>query len=208
MTANKVFISFRFEDGKEYKDKLVQKFEELDYTINKSEDEDRSNMSDETIQKYLYQKLRDTSLTVVLLTPKAINYKKTFDYSKFETVYDDWIYDEVRYSLEDRCNNRTNGIIAVYTPEAKSQIILKETEEKITISNFENLVRKNMFNIQEGYKVCPKQGLYNNLKDNYISIVSFDDFMSNPKMYIDSALEKREKLDHFKPLVKRMKPQY
>lgn len=47
--ANKVFISFRFSDGNEIKEALVNKFEELDYTINKSENVNRSEMSDETI---------------------------------------------------------------------------------------------------------------------------------------------------------------
>ncbi|EOO66319.1 MULTISPECIES: TIR domain-containing protein [Bacillus] len=207
--ASNVFVSFRFSDGLYYKNKLVEKFAELDYTINKSEGEDRSNMSEDTIQKYLYEKLEDCSLTVVVLTPNAINYntKQVFDIETWsnKNVYDDWLYDELRYSLEDRIGNRTKGVIALYTPEAKSYVISAETDEVTTINDFENLVRKNMLNVKKAYKSCPTEGRWNSAKDNYISLVAFNDFMVNPKYYIDSALEKRNRTYQF-DLVKRMKP--
>lgn len=76
--ATKVFISFRFSDGKKIKDELVDLFDGSTEVINRSEDKDRSQMSEETIQDYLYDKLKDTSVTIVLLTPEAISYKKRF----------------------------------------------------------------------------------------------------------------------------------
>ena len=64
-------------------------------------------------EEYLYSKLRTTSVTIILITPQAVNHKKdSYGY------YDDWMYDEIRYSLEDRENNRCNGLVAVYTKEA------------------------------------------------------------------------------------------
>ena len=78
--ATKVFISFRFSDGKEIKDELVDLFDESTEVINRSEDADRSQMSEDTIQEYLYEKLKDTSVTIVLLTPSIISFivLKTF----------------------------------------------------------------------------------------------------------------------------------
>ena len=58
--ATKVFISFRFSDGKNIKDELVDLFDESTEIINRSEDTDRSQMSEETIRDYLYEKLKDT----------------------------------------------------------------------------------------------------------------------------------------------------
>ena len=116
--ATKVFISFRFSDGKEIKDELVDLFDESTEVINRSEDADRSQMSEDTIQEYLYEKLKDTSVTIVLLTPEAVSYRKNWIGN-----YDDWLYDELRYSLEDRKNNRTNGVVAVYTDDAKDMIL-------------------------------------------------------------------------------------
>ena len=198
MSKSKVFISVRMSDGSKYKDRLSKKFEELDYVINKSEDVDRGNLSEDTIQKYLYEKLADSSLTVVILSSDAVNYHRDY-----VNNIDDWLYDELRYSLEDRSGNRTNGAIALYTPEAKTQVILRETEEVTTIADFSNLVRENMFNVKSQYKYCQTDGHYNSLKDNYISLVDFDVFMNSPKTYIDSALEKRDRLNQFN-LTKRM----
>ena len=55
------------------------------------------------------------------------------------------MYDEIRYSLEDRENNRTNGLIAVYTPEAKAYLI-EESKESTIVNDVDNLFRKNMMN--------------------------------------------------------------
>ena len=50
--ATKIFISFRFSDGKEIKDELVDLFDESTEVINRSEDVDRSQMSENIIQEY------------------------------------------------------------------------------------------------------------------------------------------------------------
>lgn len=56
--ATNVFISFRFSDGKELKEELTELFDSSTEVYNRSEDKDRSEMSEETIQKYLYEKLK------------------------------------------------------------------------------------------------------------------------------------------------------
>src|SRR5690554_5663780 len=104
--ARNVFVSFRFSDGEEYKNELCKNFSEED-VIDYSEYEDRSELSEDSIREYLYSKLKKSSITIVILTPAAVNYKKDI-WGK----YDDWLYDELRYSLEDRNENRTNGVIA------------------------------------------------------------------------------------------------
>lgn len=196
--ANKVFISFRFSDGNEIKEALVNKFEELDYTINKSENVNRSEMSDETIQKYLYDKLKDTSLTVVLITPQAVEHN--LDY--WGNI-DDWMYDEIRYSLEDRMGNRTNAMIMVYTEDAKDLVIADQNTDVTIVSEFFNLARKNMMNVKSDKKLEPRHGLYNSLEDCYVSLVSYDLFLEDPKKYIDNAISKRDRKNDFN-LVKRL----
>lgn len=64
-------------------------------------------MSDVTIKQDLYGRLRRSSVTIVLLTPSAVNHKKNWRGGD----YDDWMYDEIRYSLESREGNRTNGLL-------------------------------------------------------------------------------------------------
>lgn len=206
--ARRVFISFRFSDGEKYKDDLCKLFDQSEDVIDLSEDEDRSDMSDETIQKYLYNKLKRTSVTVVILTPKAIEYNKDIWTGK----HDDWMYDELRYSLEDRENNTTNGVIAVYTEEAKDllftinkhkcDICNKETTVS-TIKDVNNLVRKNMMNIKDNYKKNQCYRIYDSLEDSYISLISYDEFISDINKYIENAISKKDRRDEF-TLVKRL----
>ncbi len=199
--ARKVFVSFRYDDGSHYKDELVNLFDDSTEIINRSEDKDRSDMSDETIKKYLYDKLKDTSVTIVLITPEAVNHKKNIF-----GFYDDWMYDEIRYSLEDRENNRSNGLIAVYTDEARP-LIMYETihscnncngERKIkTIKHVNNLFRENMMNVKSAYKKDKCDNVYDMTYDSYCSLVPWDDFVADPEYYIEKAAEKRENIDHY-----------
>ena len=199
--ATKVFISFRFSDGKEIKDELVDLFDESTEVINRSEDVDRSQMSEDTIQEYLYEKLKDTSVTIVLLTPEAVSYRKNWIGN-----YDDWLYDELRYSLEDRKNNRTNGVVAVYTDDAKDMILessshycshCQETKSCRTLKFFDNLARKNMLNIKQSYKKNLCNDLYDDSHDSYISLVSLEEFKQDHTKYIDNAKDKRDRLHEF-----------
>ena len=199
--ATKVFISFRFSDGKEIKDELVDLFDESTEVINRSEDVDRSQMSEDTIQEYLYEKLKDTSVTIVLLTPEAVSYRKNWIGN-----YDDWLYDELRYSLEDRKNNRTNGVVAVYTEDAKDMILessshycshCQETKSCRTLKFFDNLARKNMLNIKQSYKKNLCNDLYDDSHDSYISLVSLEEFKQDHTKYIDNAKDKRDRLHEF-----------
>lgn len=202
-----VFISFRFNDGKELKEEIEKLFDSSTDVYNRSENVDRSEMSNETIRNYLYGKLKETSITIVLLTSNAVNYKKDI-FGK----YDDWLYDELRYSLQDRVENRTNGVIALYTDESREQLIQRSThtcslcnEEQNTNSvlYFENLVRKNMMNIKDRYKSQQCVGLYDSDNDSYISLVHIDDFKTNFSEYIDKTKEKRDRKEEFE-IVKEM----
>lgn len=69
-------LAFRFSDGNRYKKYLSGLFDKYSDTIDYSEDVDRSRMSDVTIKQYLYGRLRRSSVTIVLLTPSAVNHKK------------------------------------------------------------------------------------------------------------------------------------
>jgi hypothetical protein len=216
--ARNVFISFRYSDGYEYKDELAALFNESDDTVDFSEDEDRSQMSDDSIQKFLYGKLKRSSVTIILLTPKAIKYNTTIQhvpYSyQYNTVFDDWIYDEVRYSLEDREGNATNALVAVYVPEAEQYLFQRRTHkcfvcnkesEVLSILDCNNLFRVNMMNVKPDYKVNKCPGIYDSDWDSYCSLVAYDDFKKDFAKYIDNAYKKRGELYKYN-LVKRLQP--
>lgn len=203
--ANKVFISFRAKDGMRYKEELEKLFRRSEYVIDCSEDKDRRGMSEDTIQKYLYDKLRGTSVTIVLLTPMAVNHHKDIN------DYDDWMYDEIRFSLEDRENNRTNGLIAVYTPEAEKLIkevhICEGCANRHPISHLydiDNLARVNMMNVKPEYKKYKCEDIYDLQMDSYCMLVSLIDFKNKYAELIQNADYKRENLERYK-IEKRLK---
>ena len=210
--ARNVFISFRYADGHEYKDELAGLFDVSEDTVDFSEDEGRPHMSDDSIQKYLYRKIKKSSVTIVLLTPMSINYNTKIQYNPFsnqyDTVFDDWIYDEVRYSLEDRENNKTNGLVAVYVPEAERYLfrrtnhrcpVCNKDSEVLSILDFNNLVRKNMMNVKSEYKISKCLGVYDADWDSYCSLIAYDEFKKNYADYIDRAFKKRGELYKYTP---------
>lgn len=199
--ASNVFISFRYSDGAKYKEQLSRLFSNTDIVIDYSENKDRRNMSEQTIRDYLYEKLRRSSVVIVLITPLAVNYSKDI-FGR----YDDWLYDEARYSLEDRVNNRTKGMIGVYTDDAKKMIMTEnlhtcdrcnQTTKMNTIMHFDNLVRANMMNVLERHKKNSCDGVFDSDYDSFVSLVSFDEFVDDFRKYIDIAVEKRNLIDRY-----------
>lgn len=197
--AYNVFISFRYHDGIYYKNKITELFSKINDTVDFSEDKDRSYLSESSIQRYLYSKLRRASVTIVLLTPEAVNHHKDY-----RGKYDDWMYDEIRYSLEDREYNRTNGLLAVYTPEASDLLVRTgNADGSITVLNVDNLFRKNMMNVKDVYKKNPKPNIFDSEYDSYCSLIKYSDFMSDPGKYIDVAMKKKKETYKYN-LVKRL----
>lgn len=193
--AYNVFISFRYEDGIDYKNELSKILDKSSISYDVSEDEDRSNISEDTIKQYLYKKLRRSSVIIVLLTPKATTYRVK------NGKYDDWLYDELRYSLEDREDNRTKGVIVVYTDSAFPYIIdksqhycevCKKTSEVNIIKDFRNLVRRNIMNVKKEYKKNQCDGIFDSNYDSYASLVHYSEFIQNVDFYIKVAIEKKE----------------
>lgn len=182
-----VFISFRFSDGITYKEHLSYLFDKNSDTIDFSEDMDRSQMSDVTIKQYLYGKLRRSSVTIVLLTPSALNHKRNW-----RGDYDDWMYDEIRYSLESREGNRTNGLVAVYTPEAASLLVNARSSGTVSVNNVDNLFRRNMMNVKPQYKKNPNPGIFDRDYDSYCSLIEWSEFTKNIGKYIEIASQKRD----------------
>lgn len=159
-------------------------------------------MSEDTIQTYLFEKLKDSSITIVLLTPEAVNYRRNV----YNHSIDDWMYDELRYSLYNREGNPINGVIALYTPQAESQLIQRnthncekcnETSDVTSIKNFDNLVRKNMLNVIKKYKKQQCDDIFDSDYDSYISLVKLENFYNAPDKYLEIATEKRKNSDHF-----------
>lgn len=213
--ARKIFVSYKYSDdsvenlngettARAYVDELIELFE--DDEIYKGEgDEDLSEFKDETIETHLKDKIYDSSITLVLISP---NMKV-----EFENETDQWIPWEVSYSLKEITRNnrtsKTNGMLAVVLPDLNSSYSYYLQEDTCSSCHCTTLytgelfqiLRDNMFNIKEPtYNDCsyhPSTSPVYTGNPCYIHSVKWCDFIGDTDKYLETAEEIRENKDDY-----------
>ena len=212
--ARKIFVSYKHKDdnvqpingettARDYVDKIIGLFENDE--IYKGEgDEDLSEFKDETIQTHLKNKIYDSSLTLVLISPNMKN--------SCQQESDQWIPWEVSYSLKEIARNertsRTNAMLAVVLPDlASSYSYFLEDDtcpdchcRRLHINTLFQILQKNMFNIKE----LKSNNCQNHLSSpayighsSYIYSVKWRDFVADKEKYLQMVEEIREKIDDY-----------
>lgn len=177
----------------------LQKLLEKNHHINKGEADNESlaNFKDSTIASKLRNKIFDSSITIVMISP---NMK---EYGKLER--DQWIPWEISYSLCEYGRNgrtsRTNAILAVVLPDfyGSYSYCLEERPETIIIhtDNLFEILRKNMFN-QKIPSIRQENGIYIYSGEScYIPCVKWSDFKLNPNLYIERVIKIRDNIDDY-----------
>ena len=213
--ARKIFVSYKHRDNnvkpiyhvttaRDYVDKLMDLFEG-DEIYKGERDEDLSKFKDETIASHLRDKIYDSSVTLVLISP---NMK---DWWQNET--DQWIPWEVSYSLKEITRNerksRTNAMLAVVLPDSDSSYGYFLIENTCQLCNCRTLntsmlfqiLRDNMFNIKAPtFRDCPNHPsntVYVG-QSSYIYSVKWCDFVEDKEVYLERAEERRDNIDRYK----------
>lgn len=166
MNKTTCFLSFSHEESnrklfEEMKNFITQK----PNLINYSEREDKSDFSDETIWKYLLDRISGSSCTIFLFTNDLLGINRyKIEYKKNDFLNSGWIYNELSASLRNWENNKINGVVCVLCD-----------------------------NIHECQGGIPKPEILT-AGDNskYIVTVEYKDFIKNPDYYIQKALDNRE----------------
>jgi hypothetical protein len=221
--GRKIFISYKYSDSevfceknniwnectvREYVDEIEKEVDESDHIYKaESEGEDLSYLSEETIWNKLKERIRDSSLTIVLISKNMKN--------KFELEINQWIPREISYSLKEvsalNSNNesvksKTNAMLAVVIPDTNNSYDYFtytnnccETNCRMLLTNkLFSILQKNMFNIKDPNNYNCKNGdiIYNG-NPSYISTVKWDDFINNINYHIDEAYKIQENLDDY-----------
>lgn len=220
----KIFISYKFADkfvrqndacnwthwfstieggnyltARAYVDHLTEKV--LTDHTNKAEknDEDLSHLTEDVIQQKLYDRIYDSTVTIVLVS-------KNMKESGHESLQ--WIPREIAYSLREKTRDDrtsyTNGVLAVILPDENGSyehgVKHHNCVTEIQTNNFFDIISSNMFNRNEHKRntcvVCGNSHHYGD-DHSYIFPVKWDDFVKNHNHYINHALSLKDRLDEF-----------
>ncbi len=190
--AHKTFISYKYSESTNLRDRIIKALGEdaTYYQGETSESPDLTDTSTENIKNNLKNMMYDTSVTIVILSPKMTDSK--------------WIDWEIEYCLKDitRKNrtSHTNGIVGVIMKYNGGYDWFKNTHKNNDgcISNsykedkVYSIITNNRFNQNPKQYSCDTCKTVDALTGSYISYVEEEAFLFNPQRYIDNAYEKSE----------------
>jgi len=213
----KVFLSYKYADGdvanfslteKSTARTYVDKLEKLmgdDFIIKwEADDEDLSALSEDTIAQKLFDRIYDSSLTIVLIS------KGMRDTSKSEK--NQWIPREVSYSLSENSRNgvtsHTNAMLAVILPDSSGSYehFVSPCQDCGSFcriwhtENTFNVIAKNMFNIKHPDQfTCSKDSdsLIFRSPCSYIVPVRWDHYVNNISGYVAEAYSAKDNIDDY-----------
>lgn len=213
--ARKIFVSYKHEDAsvlpidgdntaRAYVDKLIELFDE-DEIYKGEADGDLSALKNETIKSHLRDKIYDSSITLVLISPKMKD-----DSEKESDQFIPW---EISYSLKEISRNdrtsRTNAVLAIVLPDWSSSYRYFLEDDTCPFCNCRTLrtrtlfqiLRDNMFNIKEPvYSDCQHHSADNPVYTgypSYIFSVKWYDFIRDKEKYLQMAEDRKEKIEGY-----------
>jgi hypothetical protein len=215
--GHKVFVSYKYKDGdvrslqrtafeeychpttvRSYVDAL-QTILSLTNHQNKGEtdDEDLSDYSEDYIWELLKDRIYDSSVTIVMISP---NMKEPHRRDASQ-----WIPWEISFSLKEKTrSDRTshaNAVLAVILPDRNGSYTYFVEHYSCCSSNCNifrtdklfSILGNNMFNIKEKNLLPCSHGMriYRG-ESSYINPVRWDDFIQTPNSYIEQAIAIKE----------------
>ena len=219
--GKKIFFSYKYGDDQVenlsyYENSTVRdyvtKFEDiLDSSDNiykgESDGEDLSVLSDDTIWEKLKDRIYDSSVTVVFISPGM---KENWKLER-----DQWIPWEVSYSLKEvsrknkngqAVTSRSNAMLAVVLPDSNGSYSYYLESKNCCGSGCTthhtdklfSIIRKNKFNLKNpNKKVCDTGETIWYGEYSYIKAVKWSEFIKNYSTYIISACERQDNIDDY-----------
>lgn len=219
--GRKIFVSYKYADdqvaplageddttARDYVTEFENHIDESDHIYKgESDGEDLSQLTDDTIWEKLKDRIYDSSVTIVFISPGMR------DSSKEDR--DQWIPWEISYSLKEysRKNSKgksipskTNAMLAVVLPNKDGDYTYYLTENdcctsRCTIHHTNKLftiLAKNKFNYTKKKKFdCKDDKEIWTGTCSYIEAVKWCDFINDIDRYIDKAIDRQDNLNDY-----------
>lgn len=191
--------NYRRTKARDYVNKLQEKIGIDHINLGEKDGESLEEFSEKNIETSLKRKIRQSSVTIVLISKGM----KTLDNEK-----DQWIPWEVSYSLRTVPNGsytkQMNAILGVVLPDETGTYDWYYTSNVYCnctthhTGKLFKILRDNTFNIiDKTFRECEGQEIYTNENESFFKTVKWQEFMNYPNYYIDKALEIKEKRDDY-----------
>lgn len=218
--GRKIFVSYKYADDsvktlgeypttvRDYVNIFEKKVDSSTHVYKGENDgEDLSQLSDDDIWEKLKDRIYDSSVTIVFISPKMKENDKR--------DRDQWIPWEISYSLKETSRrdkngtsvtSKTNAMIAVVLPDENDDYsyYLKENSccSSKCVTHWTNILfqilRDNKFNLKNPeFSDCDNGIVVWHGDFSYIEAVKWCDFIENYNKYIDKAVERQDNLDDY-----------
>lgn len=220
--GKKIFVSYKYYDNqvqnlngqsnstvRDYVDKFEEKLDlEDDIYKGESDGEDLSKLSEDSIWEKLKDRIYDSSVTIVFLSPGM---RETWKEDK-----EQWIPWEISYSLKetsrknkngDSVTSHSNAMIAVVLPD-KNGLYSYYLEKKYCCiggctmhhtNDLFTIIRENKFNRvkNSSKRNCDNNDTIWTGTCSYIEAVEWSTFINDYHTYIDKAVERQDNIDEY-----------
>lgn len=193
---HRCYISYKFED-EFYKNEIIKLFGDSVFIDKSQQEKIHSDDPDVIMNKIHSEYLVDTTVTIFLIGDKS--YENYRDLKDKEKGFDSQIIirNEIRASLRRRGSDDTrNGLLGIVLPSMINKIYCGKYYCHHCNSWIRNVVIDDSTVIKEfhkNYYIIPDSEDCDHYSEDgrYAILVSWDEFIKNPKFYIDKAFNKR-----------------
>lgn len=220
--GRKIFVSYKYHDddvytingnynatARDYVDEIYEKLKDSNHIYKGEKDnEDLSELSDDTIWEKLKDRIYDSTLTIILISPGMRETGKS--------DRNQWIPWEVSYSLKEtkrkndsgqEVTSKTNAMLTVVLPDKNNSYKYYLEENSCCISSCSthhteklfNIIKNNKFNSKIANKrTCSNtSGKIWQDECSYIKAVKWENFKDNMEQYIDEAYDRLDNIDDY-----------
>ena len=220
--GKKIFISYKYADDKvnnleTYKNSTVRDYvDEFENVVDSSDDvfkgesdgEDLSKLSEDTIWETLKDRIYDSSVTIVFISPGM---KETGKKDR-----DQWIPWEISYSLKETSRKNQNGDSVTSHSNAMVAVVLPDENNSYSYylesknccsggctthhtNDLFTIIRKNKFNRTENAskRTCDSDGTIWTGTCSYIEAVKWSNFIKDYQKYVNAAVERKDNIDEY-----------